>query len=228
MDVAQNLHNIQHNIQKAATRVGRNPDDVTVIAVTKYVTAKRAEEAVNAGVLNLGENRAEGLIDKQNSMDVNPIWHFIGSLQTRKVKSIIDRVHYIHSLDRISLAEEIQKRAKEPVDCFVQVNVSGEDTKHGIKPQETAQFVENLAEYDKIRVIGLMTMAPLTDNKEEVRNCFKNLKELQVKIQDMLLPNAPCNQLSMGMSNDYEIAVEEGATMVRIGTALVGNDKSEV
>ena len=224
MDVASNLHNIETRINEAAQRAGRNPGDIKIIAVTKYVTAARAKEAYEAGIRNLGENRSEGILAKREFFDEQPVWHFIGSLQTRKVKSIIDKVNIIHSLDRISLAAEIQKRAEKPVDCLVQVNVSGEDTKHGIPPQETIEFVKQLASFDKIRIIGLMTMAPLTDNHEVIRQCFKDLKNLQVQIQNLLLPYAPCRELSMGMSNDFEIAVEEGSTMVRIGTALVGNE----
>ena len=224
MDVASNLHNIETRINEAAQRAGRNPGDIKIIAVTKYVTAARAKEAYEAGIRNLGENRSEGILAKREFFDEQPIWHFIGSLQTRKVKSIIDKVNIIHSLDRISLAEEIQKRAENPVECLVQVNVSGEDTKHGITPQETIEFVKQLANFDKIRIIGLMTMAPLTDNHDVIRQCFKDLKNLQVQIQNLLLPYAPCRELSMGMSNDFEIAVEEGSTMVRIGTALVGNE----
>ena len=200
MDVASNLHNIEKRINEAAARAGRNPKEVKIIAVTKYVTAERAKEAYEAGIHHLGENRSEGILAKRDSFDEQPVWHFIGSLQ------------------------EIQKRAEKPVDCLVQVNVSGEDTKHGITPQETIEFVKQLASFDKIRVIGLMTMAPLTDNKAEIRQCFRDLKELQVQIQNLLLPYAPCHELSMGMSNDFEIAVEEGSTMVRIGTALVGNE----
>ena len=224
MDVASNLHNIETRINEAAERAERNPDDVKIIAVTKYVTAARAKEAYEAGIRNLGENRSEGILAKREFFDEQPVWHFIGSLQTRKVKSIIDKVDIIHSLDRISLAAEIQKRAEKPVDCLVQVNASGEDTKHGISPQETIEFVKQLASFDKIRIIGLMTMAPLTDNHEVIRQCFKDLKNLQVQIQNLLLPYAPCRELSMGMSNDFEIAIEEGSTMVRIGTALVGNE----
>ncbi len=125
MDVASNLHNIETRINEAAERAGRNPDDIKIIAVTKYVTAARAKEAYEAGIRNLGENRSEGILAKREFFDEQPIWHFIGSLQTRKVKSIIDKVNIIHSLDRISLAEEIQKRAENSVECLVQVNVSG-------------------------------------------------------------------------------------------------------
>ncbi|WP_139891292.1 YggS family pyridoxal phosphate-dependent enzyme [Bacillus sp. D386] len=224
MEVTENLQIIHEKIESAAKRAGRNPQDIQIIAVTKYVSTKRALEAYKAGIKNFGENRSEGLIAKQEGIKERPVWHFIGSLQTRKVKTIINRVDVLHSLDRLSLAEEIEKRATRPIDCFVQINVSGEDTKHGIQPQIAIEFVQQLAEFEKIRVMGLMTMAPFTDDEEEIRTCFRKLKELQVVIQNMKLPNAPCTELSMGMSNDYEIAIEEGATMVRIGTALVGNE----
>lgn len=222
--MSENLQIIHEKIESAAKRAGRNPQNIQIIAVTKYVSTKRALEAYKAGITNLGENRPEGLIAKQEGIKERPVWHFIGSLQTRKVKTIINRVDVLHSLDRLSLAEEIEKRATRPIDCFVQINVSGEDTKHGIQPQVAIEFVQHLAEFKKIRVMGLMTMAPFTDDEEEIRTCFRKLKELQVVIQNMKLPNAPCTELSMGMSNDYEIAIEEGATMVRIGTALVGNE----
>ena len=224
MEVSKNLQIIQEKMENAAKRAGRNPKDIQIIAVTKYVSTERTIEAIKAGITNIGENRPDGLIAKQEGIKEQAIWHYIGSLQTRKVKQVINRVDILHSLDRLSLAEEIEKRSTSPIDCLVQVNVSGEDTKHGIQPQDATKFVQQLADFEKIRVLGLMTMAPLTDDEGEIRTCFRKLKELQVMIQKMMLPNAPCTELSMGMSNDYEIAIEEGATMVRIGTALVGNE----
>src|SRR5690606_13849329 len=131
-------------------------------------------------------------------------------------------VDYIHSLDRLSLAKEINKRANKTINCFVQVNVSGEESKHGLSPEDTIPFIESLQQYSNIRVIGLMTMAPHTKDEMILRSCFKNLRQLQKDIQLLSLNNAPCRELAMGMSNDYEIAIEEGATYIRIGTALVG------
>lgn len=222
MKVADKLQEVQRQIQEACDRSGRQPDEVKVIAVTKYVSVERAQEALEAGLLHLGENRDEGLLEKWDRLQGEPVWHFIGSLQSRKVKQIIDKVSYIHSLDRLSLAKEINKRAAQPVKCFVQVNVSGEESKHGLSPEEVMSFVEQLAQYEKITVCGLMTMAPLTDDEQTLRQCFKKLKKLQEDIQSREWSYAPCAELSMGMSNDYQIAIEEGATMVRIGTALVG------
>jgi PLP dependent protein len=178
-----------------------------------------------AGVEHIGENRIEGLLEKKEYLaDKNVKWHFIGTLQSRKVKDIINHVDYIHSLDRLSLAKEIQKRADKTISCFVQVNVAEEDSKHGLAVKEVISFVDKLKDYDKIKVVGLMTMAPFTEDESIVRNVFSTLKQLQIDIQNKDLPHAPCEELSMGMSNDYVIAVEEGATFVRIGTDLVGKE----
>jgi PLP dependent protein len=222
--VADNLIRIEEQIGQACQNSSRQREEITLIAVTKYVTIERAKEALDAGILNLGENRDEGLLNKYEVLGDQPNWHYIGSLQTRKVKNIIDKVAYIHSLDRISLAAEIQKRANRPIKCLVQVNVSGEESKHGIEPSQLIEFVKELAQFDKIIVAGLMTMAPLTDNEQVLRKCFRDLKELQNKIQQNAFVHAPCTELSMGMSNDFGIAIEEGATMIRIGTALVGEE----
>jgi PLP dependent protein len=172
----------------------------------------------------LGENRDEGLLAKFSVLQDKPVWHYIGSLQTRKVKNIIDKVAYIHSLDRMTLAEELNKRANFPVKCLVQVNASGEESKHGLAPERVIPFIKELHSLPNIVVAGLMTMAPLTDEEQVLRNCFKKLKELKDRVQNLDLANAPCTELSMGMSNDFVIAIEEGATMIRIGTALVGED----
>lgn len=222
MKVEENLKSIQEKIDEACKRSGRNPGEVTIIAVTKYVSTERAKEAVSAGIANLGENRDEGMLAKHEEIGHAAKWHFIGSLQTRKVKNIIGIADYIHSLDRLSLAKEIDKRAEETVQCLIQVNASGEESKQGLSPEEVIPFVKDLEAYPYISAAGLMTMAPFTDDEEVLRHCFRTLKTLQKDIQDLNLAHAPCRELSMGMSNDFGIAVEEGATMVRIGTALVG------
>lgn len=224
MKVSTKLELIRQQINDACLKVDRNPKEIKLIAVTKYVSKERAEEALEAGVYDLGENRDEGLLEKWEVFKDKPTWHFIGSLQTRKVKNIIDKVDYIHSLDRISLAEEIHKRASQKVKCLVQVNVSGEESKHGMSSDEVIHFIEQLQPFENISVVGLMTMAPNTNDIQVLRNCFRKLKELGEQIQKMKLDYAPCMELSMGMSNDFLIAVEEGATMVRIGTALVGEN----
>jgi len=220
MDVKQNLQQIQTEIQTALQKSERN-EAPTIIAVTKYVTIDRAKEAVGAGVTHLGENRIEGFLEKQNAIE-GVTMHFIGTLQTRKVKEVINRVDYLHSLDRMSLAKEINKRAEKTINCFVQVNISDEASKHGLKQDEVLDFIRALAEYEHICVVGLMTMAPIDATEEDLRSYFKALKSLQLNVQSEQLRYAPCTELSMGMSNDYAIAVEEGATFIRIGTKLVG------
>ena len=225
MDVRERLATIKKHINAAAEASSRNPERVNVVAVTKYVSVERTKEALDAGLTHFGESRDEGLLKKVEALGSIPSWHFIGTLQSRKVKEVLPFVDYIHSLDRRSLAKEIQKRADREINCFVQVNVSGEDSKHGLSLDHTIPFIESLQEFSSIKVIGLMTMAPHTDDRNEIRSVFKQLRELGERIQNLSLSHAPCNELSMGMSNDYEIAVEEGATYVRIGSSLVGNEK---
>lgn len=222
MDVAVNLENIKEQIRQACAKNNRNIEEITVIAVTKYVTIERTEEALQAGITNFGENRLEGFLDKHEHFKDRAKWHFIGTLQSRKVKDVIDKVDMIHSLDRISLAKQINKRAAETKDCFVQVNVSGEETKHGLQPEEVLPFIEEIAEYEKIRVVGLMTMAPHIEDEARLREIFRSLAHLRDDVRNQKFLHAPCEFLSMGMSNDFPIAVEEGATHIRIGSSLVG------
>ncbi|MEH7222481.1 YggS family pyridoxal phosphate-dependent enzyme [Bacillus sp. JJ1566] len=224
MSIKENLLNIQEHIEQACKRSNRPVDAVSIIAVTKYVSVETAKAAIEAGVHHIGENRDDGLLKKREEIGDGPNWHFIGSLQTRKVKNIIDKVDYIHSLDRISLAEEIQKRATGKIKCFIQVNVSGEESKHGMTPEQVVPFIKQLENYPSVLVVGLMTMAPLTEDKNTIRECFQRLRMLRDDVQALGFPYAPCTELSMGMSNDYETAIEEGATFVRIGTSLVGKE----
>jgi pyridoxal phosphate enzyme (YggS family) len=225
MKVVENLQTIKEMIELACEKSNRRPEEIKIIAVTKYVSIERATEALEAGIVDLGENREEGLLPKWEVLQDKPNWHFIGSLQTRKVKNIIDKVDYIHSLDRLSLAQEVNKRTNRKMKCLVQVNVSGEGSKHGMAPDQVRGFIEQLKELPQIEVVGLMTMAPLTDDQQLLRECFQKLKALQLEVQQMKRDYAPCTELSMGMSNDFSIAIEEGATMVRIGTALVGKEQ---
>ncbi|QOR68485.1 YggS family pyridoxal phosphate-dependent enzyme [Cytobacillus suaedae] len=224
MNVKGNLIEIEASIDQACKQVGRDRSNVKIIAVTKYVSVERTIEAVDAGIMHLGESRDDGLLKKWDELNHKVSWHFIGSLQTKKVKKIIDKVDYIHSLDRLSLAEEIHKRASRQINCFVQVNVSGEESKHGIHPNEVIDFIHKLKDFPNIRVVGLMTMAPYTEDQQIIRECFRTLRLLSLNVQALKLPFAPCLELSMGMSNDFEIAVKEGATFLRIGTSLVGKE----
>ncbi|MDO4432711.1 MAG: YggS family pyridoxal phosphate-dependent enzyme [Aerococcaceae bacterium] len=192
-----------------------------LIAVTKTVSSDVMRALYAVGATRFGENRAESLLQKQADLqDLAIEWHFIGRLQTRQVKTILPYIDYLHSLDRMKLAHEIQKRATKPVNCFVQVNVSGEVSKAGFAPEEVMEVVEQLADYDAIRVVGLMTMAPENANEQQLRAYFSQLKALQTAVAKQQWSHAPCTELSMGMSGDYLIALEEGATYVRIGTAL--------
>lgn len=218
--IEENLKHIIEHIEAAKEQV-QATQDVHIIAVTKQVDTARTQEAMDAGLVHLGENRPEGLLAKHEQID-GANWHYIGSLQTRKVKQVIQHIHYLHSLDRLNLAEEIEKRAQQKVKCFVQANVSGEESKHGLGRDEVIPFIQQLEGFSKIEVVGLMTMAPNTEDERVIRQVFRELKKLQQEVLALQLPYAPCTELSMGMSNDYEIAVQEGATFVRIGTALVG------
>ncbi|MFC7372092.1 YggS family pyridoxal phosphate-dependent enzyme [Fictibacillus iocasae] len=228
MNIQSNFNRLQEGVKEACSRKNRKPEDVNIIAVTKYVSADTALKAAEAGVVHFGENRLEGLLEKKEQLPENAVWHFIGTLQTRKVKDVLPHADYIHSLDRMSLAEEIQKRADSVISCFLQVNVSKEESKHGLDVNDVMSFVDKVGKLDKIKIVGLMTMAPYTEDEKTLRDVFRQLKQLQVSIQQRGLHHAPCSELSMGMSNDYRIAVEEGATFIRIGSSLVGNEKEEV
>ena len=223
MNVKSNLEKINNDIKNICQKSGRNFEDITLIAVTKYVGDERVKEAQEAGVHDFAENRAVNYIERKEKF-LEATWHLIGSLQTRKVRDAINKVDYFHALDRESLAVEIEKRAEHVINCFVQVNTSGEESKHGLTPEAVLEFVKGLEKYPKIRVVGLMTMAPFLEDEATLRSCFRKLRELRDEIKGLCLEYAPCKFLSMGMSNDYEIAIEEGATHIRIGTALVGNE----
>ncbi|MGO3602019.1 MAG: YggS family pyridoxal phosphate-dependent enzyme [Enterococcus malodoratus] len=220
--IAENLHRIEQEIQESCALVSRNPEDITMVAVTKSVDSNAANELVELGVTDLAENRVDKLLEKKQSLLQNQQikWHLIGNLQRRKVKLIINEIDYFHALDSLRLAQEIQKRAEHQINCFIEVNVSGEESKHGIQPKELPSFIEELEGLDKINVIGLMTMAPYEASQQEVRDIFSTLKRLQESMKKLNLQYAPCTELSMGMSQDFKTAIEEGATFVRIGTAL--------
>ena len=222
MNISTNVKLVREKIKARCEKMKRSHEDVTIVGVTKYADVETASSLVENGVLHLGENRADEFLEKHQIIGEKAIWHFIGTLQSRKVRGIISKVDVLHSLDRISLAKEVNKHAPGKVKCFVQVNVSGEESKQGIVPEELVDFIHALGAYEKIEVIGLMTMAPHTKDESVLRDCFKRLKEYQLVIQALSLIYAPCTELSMGMSNDYEIAIEEGATFIRLGRCLTG------
>lgn len=220
--ISENLREVRQEIQKSCALVARPTASVTLVGVTKYASLEQTKELINAGVRHLGENRADKFLLKKQALADFPdlTWHFIGNLQRRKVKSIVDEIDYLHSLDNLSLAGEIQKRAHKELKCFVEVNVSGEESKQGIPVAEVEDFIAALAGYDKIKVVGLMTMAPFASTAAEQRDVFTQLALLRDQIQSKALSWAPCHELSMGMSNDYPVAIEAGATFVRVGSAL--------
>lgn len=223
--IKENLSRVQENIQNALIRSGRSKDDVTLIAVTKTVEAEAINEAISLGISNIGENKVQEINRKYDNIDENVNWHMIGHLQSNKVKYIIDKVNLIHSLDRLSLAKEINKRALQAnltKDVLIQVNVAEEDSKFGLKVEKVIPFIESILRFESIRVKGLMTMAPFTNNPDEVRFVFRDLRKLGLEIGKRNYENVEMKYLSMGMSNDYEVAIEEGANMVRIGTAIFG------
>lgn len=222
VSIERNIVELKEEINEICQRVGRSIDEITLIAVTKYVTIKQTKEVLEAGITNIAENRLEGLQEKQAAFSDQPVhWHFIGNLQSRRVKSLINEIDYFHALDRQRIAKEINKRAEQKVSCFVQVNISGEETKNGIHPSEVFEFIHDLKEFSNIEVVGLMTMAPYTDDQESIRSIFRELRELRDQIAKEKWSHAPCTELSMGMSHDYQIAIEEGATHLRIGTRIV-------
>lgn len=220
--LVENLNNINQTIQLACQKAQRSVDDVTMIAVTKSVESGTAKELAELGIENMAENRVDKLLEKKMALkNFSSIkWHLIGNLQRRKVKLVINEIDYFHALDSLKLAGEIQKRAEKEISCFIEVNITGEETKHGFKPEEVIEFIHELAPLDKIKIVGLMTMAPFDASEHDLHEVFSKLKKLQLAINDLNLLRAPCTELSMGMSNDFPIAIEEGATFVRIGTAI--------
>ncbi len=224
-NIKLNIKNIQKNIADTLSQIGRT-DEVTLIGVTKTVSSEMAAEALDSGILDLGENKVQELNKKYEVLGKKARWHLIGTLQTNKVKYIINKTTLIHSLDRLSLAEEIDKRAGQNnivVDCLIQVNISLEDTKHGILKEDVPLFIKEVSEkFKNIKVRGLMGMAPFEENPEDARPYFREMKTLFENIKSLNLENVDLKYLSMGMTNDYRVAIEEGSNMVRVGTAIFG------
>jgi len=192
-----------------------------VIAVTKYVDVVTTEAMVKTGIQHIGENRVDKFLEKYQALKGYDLtWHLIGSLQRRKVKDVINLVDYFHALDSVKLAQEIQKRAEHPIKCFLQVNISGEESKHGFAPDELDDVLAEIAQLDKIEIVGLMTMAPFEASQEELQDIFSKTHQLQKQLEKKQLKNMPFSELSMGMSRDFEVAIANGATYVRIGTSF--------
>ena len=221
MNLKNNTELIFQQIAEASQKANRDLDSVSVIAVTKYVDVETAEALLPLGVHHIGENRVDKFLEKYQALKDRPVtWHLIGTLQRRKVKDVISFVDYFHALDSLKLAQEIQKRTDHVIKCFLQVNISGEESKHGFSKEALLEQLADLAQLDQIEYVGLMTMAPFEADTDELRTIFKKTQELQVEIREKQIPNMPMTELSMGMSRDYEEAIQFSSTFVRIGTAF--------
>lgn len=223
--VAENLAQVQKNINESCSKINRDPNEVTLIAVSKTKPVEMLKEAYDAGARVFGENKVQEIVDKYDQMPSDVKWHMIGHLQRNKVKYIVDKVAMIHSVDSLRLAETIEKEAAKKaviVPILIEVNVAQEESKFGLKPEEVLPLIEQIADFSHIRIKGLMTIAPYVDNAEENREIFRELKKLSVDIAAKNINNVTMSILSMGMTGDYMVAVQEGATMVRVGTGIFG------
>ncbi len=209
---------IKENVAKVKESL-RDFPQVEIVAATKYMNIEQTVELVEAGIYNIAENRTDMFLEKFEALKDNPKvrWHFFGVLQTRKIKDIANRIICLHSLDKISTAIELDKKLINPLDCFIQVNISEEPNKQGIPANRVKTFIKQLESLSKIRIIGLMCIAKLTFDEEILKKSFSKMQKIRDEIEKMNIPNAPCHELSMGMSNDYQIAILYGATKVRLG-----------
>lgn len=220
MNLIENANLVREQVETARNKANRQ-DPVNIIAVTKYVDVETAEALVKTGIQHIAENRVDKFLEKYQALkDYNLTWHLIGSLQRRKVKDVINLVDYFHALDSVKLAQEIQKRAEHPIKCFLQVNISGEESKHGFSVDELDTVLADIAQLDKIKIVGLMTMVPFEASQEELQDIFSKTHQLQKQLENKQLKNMPFSELSMGMSRDFEVAIANGATYVRIGSSF--------
>lgn len=223
--IAENLKEVEERICAACKRAGRKREEVTLIAVSKTKPVEMIKEAIKENILEFGENKVQELADKIEKIKEPLHWHLIGHLQRNKVKYIVDKVFLIHSVDSVRLAEQINQEAqKKQTECniLLEVNIANEDSKYGLKPDEVLETAKEIAALPYVHIKGLMTVAPFVENPEENRIHFQNMKKLVVDIKEKNIDNISMDILSMGMTNDYEIAIEEGATMIRIGTGIFG------
>jgi len=223
--IADNLGILQDRIAAAAGRAGRDPSEITVVGVTKNVEAQRIAEAVAVGIRDFGENRVQEAAKKIPRVQADVTWHLVGHLQRNKAKQAVELFSLIHSLDSIRLARELDRRcemADSTIDLLLQVNISGEATKFGVPPEMARDVLLEIARYERLRVRGLMVIAPYSDNPEDSRPWFSQARQLTRELGRLSISNVSMDELSMGMSGDYEVAIEEGATIIRVGTAIFG------
>ena len=227
----ENLYQVQENMKEACRRSGRAESDVTLIAVSKTKPLPMLEEVYSLGIRDFGENKVQELVDNAEQLPDDIRWHMIGHLQRNKVKYIVDKVYMIHSVDSLRLAEEISKEAVKRgiiVNILIEVNVAGEESKFGVTPEDTPGLVQEISHLPGILVRGLMTIAPFVENAEDNRIFFSALKKLYVDITNKNIDNVRMDYLSMGMTGDYEVAIEEGASFVRVGTGIFGERSYQV
>ena len=225
MTIANNIIRVKQRIAHACQKAGRNSDEITLVAVSKTVAAAAIQTAVENGITHIGENRVQEAAAKFERLGKIATWHLVGHLQTNKVKKAIQIFDFIHSVDSFHLAEEISKRALQAgkvITCLVEVNTSGEDTKFGVSPDDAVALIKKIAPLPGIKLAGLMTIGAFLPDPEDVRPCFKLLKELSQEVQHAAIENVAMKYLSMGMTNDFEVAIEEGANMIRVGRAIFG------
>ena len=223
--IKENVAEVEARIQAACKRAGRRREEVTLIAVSKTKPVSDIYEIIETGIKDYGENKVQEMCDKMEIIQEPLNWHMIGHLQRNKVKYIVDKAKLIHSVDSLRLAQQISQEAikKEvEVDILIEVNVAEEASKFGLSTEEVIQMIEAIAKLPAVHIKGLMTVAPFTDNPEDNRPYFRNLKQLAVDIDGKNIDNVTMSVLSMGMTGDYEVAIEEGATMVRVGTGIFG------
>ena len=223
--ILENIKQVEENIIKSCEKVGRDPKEVTLIAVSKTKPYTAIEEALPSGVLDYGENKVQELTEKYEILPKDIRWHMIGHLQRNKVKYLVGKVELIHSVDSLRLANQIETefaKKNEIANILIEVNMANEESKFGITSETTEQLVRELSKLEHVRINGLMTIAPYTDNPETNREYFRNMKKLLVDITEKNIDNVSMNVLSMGMTGDYQVAIEEGATMSRVGTGIFG------
>lgn len=224
--ILENIKDVKEKIKFACEKSGRNPEDVTLIAVSKTKPYTDIEEALKSGILDYGENKVQELCEKFDILPADIKWHMIGHLQRNKVKYLVGKTELIHSVDSLRLAEQIEKdfaKANETANVLIEVNMAQEESKFGITSVETEKLIRDIAKLPHIKIKGLMTIAPFTENPETNRIYFRNMKQLSVDIESKNIDNVTMSVLSMGMTGDYQVAIEEGATMVRVGTGIFGN-----
>lgn len=223
--IKENLKIVEENIEAACKRAGRNRDEVTLIAVSKTKPVEMLREAIEYGMVDFGENKVQEMCDKIDVIPEKLNWHMIGHLQRNKVKYIVDKSYLIHSVDSLRLAEQINAEAQKKnvvCDILLEVNIANEESKFGLSSEEVPELLAKIKTMKNVRVKGLMTIAPFVDNPEDNREHFRNLHKLFIDMREQTSDNISMEVLSMGMTGDYEVAIEEGATMVRVGTGIFG------